>query len=485
MSRADVEAEENPQPAESPNRSAGISPMALLVAGAFFMEFLDGTVIATALPSMALSFGVSAVDLNIGISAYLLTLAVLIPASGWIAERFGARNVFSAALLIFTLSSLFCGLANNVTEFVVMRVIQGIGGAMMVPVGRLAVLRSTSKDQLIKAIATLTWPALVAPILGPPLGGFITTYASWHWIFFINVPLGALAIFLAWRLIPNTTTTAKQPFDIKGFITMGVAMLCLVIGLELCSQQQINLTYALLLLAAGGIALWMAVRHLRDARFPMIRLSSLKVNSFKVTMRGGFIFRTTISAVPFMLPLMFQVGFGMDAFQSGILVLAVFAGNLMMKPATTPLIRHFGFKKLLIGNGLLTALSLLVCAFLTPSSPVILTMVMLFWGGLCRSMQFTGISTLAFADVPDTEMSSANTLFSTSLQLAAGLGVTLGALSIRAGEFIAHEAGIASVPGIAFRLGFVIIALVTALAVIDIARLAPDAGIAVSRKNKK
>lgn len=202
-------------------------------------------------------------------------------------------------------------------------------------------------------------------------------------------------------------------------------------------------------------------------------------------MRGGFIFRTTISAAPFMLPLMFQVGFGLNAFHSGMLVLAVFAGNLMMKPATTPLIRHFGFRKLLLVNGLLSALSLLACAFLTPSSPVMLTMLMLFWGGLCRSMQFTGISTLAFAEVPDSQMSSANTLFSTSLQLAAGLGVTLGALSIRAGEFIATEAGLTSVPGIAFRLGFVIIALVTALAVIDIARLAPDAGSIVSRKAQK
>lgn len=485
MSRADVPQAQNSQPTTSSGRSAGISPMALLVAGAFFMEFLDGTVIATALPDMARSLGVLAVDLNIGISAYLLTLAVLIPASGWIAERFGARNVFVCALLIFTVSSLFCGLAQNVTEFVVMRIIQGIGGAMMVPVGRLAVLRSTPKDQLIKAIATLTWPALVAPILGPPLGGFITTYASWHWIFFINVPLGALAIFFAWRLIPNKTAAAKQPFDVKGFITMGVAMLCLVIGLELCSQQQINITYALLLLAVGGIALWLAVRHLCRATFPMIRLSSLSVHSFRVTMRGGFIFRTTISAVPFMLPLMFQVGFGLDAFHSGILVLAVFAGNLAMKPATTPLIRYFGFKKLLLGNGMLTALSLLVCAFITPASPEVLTMVMLFWGGLCRSMQFTGISTLAFAEVPDSEMSSANTLFSTSLQLAAGLGVTLGALSIRTGEFIAMQTGLASIPGIAFRLGFVIIALITALAVLDVARLAPDAGIGVSRKTRK
>ncbi|MGV8927889.1 MAG: MFS transporter [Ewingella sp.] len=485
MSRADAQPDQTSQSSDNPDRCAGLSPTALLVAGAFFMEFLDGTIIATALPAMAHSFGVSAVDLNIGISAYLLTLAVLIPASGWIAERFGARNVFSAALLIFTLSSLFCGLAHNVTEFVVMRIIQGIGGAMMVPVGRLVVLRTTPKDQLIKAIATLTWPALVAPILGPPIGGFITTYASWHWIFFINVPLGALAIILAWRLLPNKISSGKQPFDIKGFIMMGVAMLCLVIGLELCSKQQVNLTYTLSLLTIGGITLWMAVRHLRNAAFPMIRLDSLKVNSFRITMRGGFIFRTTISAVPFMLPLMFQVGFGLDAFHSGVLVLAVFAGNLMMKPATTPLIRYFGFKKLLIGNGLLSALSLLVCAFLTPSSPEVLTIMMLFWGGLCRSMQFTGISTLAFAEVPDTEMSSANTLFSTSLQLAAGLGVTLGALSIRAGELIATYAGLTSIPGIAFRLGFAMIALVTALAVIDIARLAPNAGDVVSRQAKK
>src|SRR5471030_3352704 len=461
------------------------SALPLLVAGAFFMENLDATVIVTALPQMAKDFGVHPVDMNIGVSAYILTLTVFIPASGWIANRFGTRNIFSLAIVLFTLASILCSASVSLETFTAARMLQGFAGALMVPVGRLVVLKNTQKSDLIRAIATITWPGLVAPILGPPLGGFITTYASWHWIFFINVPLGALAIFLAWRLIPNTPTAAKQPFDIKGFIAMGVAMLCLVIGLELCSQQQVNLTYALLLLTAGGVALWMAVRHLRDAAFPMIRLSSLQVSSFRITMRGGFIFRTTISAAPFMLPLMFQVGFGLDAFHSGILVLAVFAGNLAMKPATTPLIRYFGFKKLLIGNGVLSALSLLVCAFLTPSSPEVLTMVMLFWCWLCRSMQFTGISTLAFAEVPDSEMSSANTLFSTSLQLAAGLGVTLGALSIRAGEFIARQAGLASEPGIAFRLGFVIIALITVLAVIDIARLAPDAGIAVSRKAKK
>lgn len=462
--------------------SGGISGLALLVASAFFMEFLDGTVIATALPDMARAFGVSAIDLNIGISAYLLTLAVLIPASGWMAERFGARNVFSLALIIFTLSSLLCGLTHNVTEFVLMRIIQGIGGAMMVPVGRLVVLRTTPKNQLIKAIATLTWPALVAPILGPPLGGFITTYASWHWIFFLNVPLGLIAIVLAIRMMPNHTPPQKPPFDLIGFVSIGVAMLCLVAGLEVFSQQNLRPVNAVVLIAIGLLALVWAIRYLLRAENPLIRLSSLAVPSFRITMRGGFVLRATISSAPFMLPLMFQVGFGMDAFQAGSLVLAVFAGNLAMKPATTPLIRSLGFKKLLIGNGILCVLSLLLCAFITPDSPRLLTLLLLFCGGLSRSMQFTGISSLAFAEVPAGEMSSANTLFSTSLQLASGLGVTLGALCIRAGDWLTPVLGFSSADGMAFRLGFVIIAAITALALWDIIRLAPDAGRNVSHQ---
>ena len=208
------------------------SAPALLVAGAFFMEFLDGTVIATALPDMARDFGVTAVELNIGISAYLITLAVLIPASGWIADRFGARAIFTLALAIFTLASVFCGLSTEVHIFVAMRILQGVGGALMVPVGRLAVLRTTPKHQLIKAIATLTWPALVAPIIGPPLGGFITRYASWHWIFFINVPLGLAAIILSLRIIPDIRETERRSFDLSGFITTSVAMVSLVTAME-------------------------------------------------------------------------------------------------------------------------------------------------------------------------------------------------------------------------------------------------------------
>ncbi|WP_336997972.1 MFS transporter [Leclercia sp. M50] len=466
----------------SAKAASGISPAALLVAGAFFMEFLDGTVIATALPDMAKSFGVQAVDLNLGISAYLITLAVLIPASGWIADRFGARKVFTLALAIFTLASVLCGLATSVDQFIAMRVLQGMGGALMVPVGRLAVLRTTPKHLLITAIATLTWPALVAPIIGPPLGGFITSYANWRWIFFINVPLGLIAIVLALRIIPDIYEETRRPFDTPGFIATSVAMVSLVYAMEMMGAQEVNTGVTLALLATGMVTMIYALRHFRRTEWPMIRLDALQVPTFRVTMFGGSLFRASISAVPFLLPLLFQVGFGMDAFHSGLLVLAVFVGNLTIKPATTPLLRGLGFKKLLLINGALNVLALLACAFLTPQTPVWVIMLVLYLGGVFRSIQFTAISTLAFADVPSPQMSYANTLFSTATQLAVGLGITLGAIGIRIGEVCSEWLGMASLPGISFRLAFVAIALVCLLGMVDTLRLVKDAGSAVSRK---
>lgn len=462
--------------------SRGLSPAALLVAGAFFMEFLDGTVIATALPDMAKSFGVQAVDLNIGISGYLITLAVLIPASGWIADRFGARKVFAVALAIFTLASVFCGLSTTVDQFVAMRVLQGMGGALMVPVGRLAVLRTTPKHQLITAIATLTWPALVAPIIGPPLGGFITSYADWRWIFFINVPLGIVAIILALRIIPDLHDDARRPFDTPGFIATTIAMVSLVYAMESMGAQQSDGWITFALLAVGAATLIYALRHFQRTEWPMIRLDALQVPTFRVTMYGGSLFRASISAVPFLLPLMFQVGFGMDAFHSGLLVLAVFVGNLTIKPATTPLIRRLGFRKLLLMNGALNVLSLLACAFISPHTPVWLIMLILYLGGVFRSIQFTAVSTLAFADVPSAQMSYANTLFSTATQLAVGLGITLGAIGIRIGEKMGGLLGMTNVPGISFRLAFVAIALICLVGMVDTLRLTKDAGSAVSNK---
>ncbi|HBR5997317.1 MFS transporter [Klebsiella pneumoniae] len=460
------------------------SAPALLVAGAFFMEFLDGTVIATALPDMARDFGVTAVELNIGISAYLITLAVLIPASGWIADRFGARAIFTLALAIFTLASVFCGLSTEVHIFVAMRILQGVGGALMVPVGRLAVLRTTPKHQLIKAIATLTWPALVAPIIGPPLGGFITRYASWHWIFFINVPLGLAAIILSLRIIPDIRETERRSFDLSGFITTSVAMVSLLTAMERLGDRQPQIWPTLALAALGFGCLLYSIRHFRRAAAPMVRLDALQVPTFRVTMYGGSLFRASISAVPFLLPLLFQVGFGMDPFHSGLLVLAVFVGNLTIKPATTPLIRCLGFRRLLLINGALNVCSLLACALLTPQTPVWAIMLILYLGGVFRSIQFTGVSTLAFADVPATQMSDANTLFSTASQLAVGLGITLGAIGIRLGEQVGDWLHLTELPGISFRLSFVFIALICLVGMIDSLHLAKTAGSSVSEKKK-
>lgn len=460
------------------------SAPALLVAGAFFMEFLDGTVIATALPDMARDFGVTAVELNIGISAYLITLAVLIPASGWIADRFGARAIFTLALAIFTLASVFCGLSTEVHIFVAMRILQGVGGVLMVPVGRLAVLRTTPKHQLIKAIATLTWPALVAPIIGPPLGGFITRYASWHWIFFINVPLGLAAIILSLRIIPDIRETERRSFDLSGFITTSVAMVSLVTAMERLGDRQPQIWPTLALAALGFGCLLYSIRHFRRAAAPMVRLDALQVPTFRVTMYGGSLFRASISAVPFLLPLLFQVGFGMDPFHSGLLVLAVFVGNLTIKPATTPLIRWLGFRRLLLINGALNVCSLLACALLTPQTQVWAIMLILYLGGVFRSIQFTGVSTLAFADVPAAQMSDANTLFSTASQLAVGLGITLGAIGIRLGEQVGDWLHLTELPGISFRLSFVFIALICLVGMIDSLHLAKTAGSSVSEKKK-
>lgn len=462
----------------------GLSPAALLVAGAFFMEFIDGTVIATALPDMAKSFGVQAVDLNIGISAYLITLAVLIPASGWIADRFGARKVFTLALAIFTLASVLCGLSESLESFVAMRILQGVGGALMVPVGRLAVLRTTPKHQLITAIATLTWPALVAPIIGPPLGGFITSYANWRWIFFINVPLGVLAIALALRFIPDIHDDERRPFDIAGFIATSVAMFSLVYAMELLGTQQPQDWLTAGLLALGTVTFLFALHHFRHTTWPMIRLDAMSVPTFRVTLYGGSLFRASISAVPFLLPLMFQVGFGMNAFHAGSLVLAVFVGNLTIKPATTPLIRWLGFKKLLLINGALNVLALLACALITPQTPVWVILLVLYLGGVFRSIQFTGISTLAFADVPGPQMSYANTLFSTATQLAVGLGISLAAIGIRIGDEVSEWLALGYIPGISFRLSFVAIAIICLVGMVDTLRLAHDAGSAVSNKSK-
>ena len=468
--------ESRPSPADVESFRSRWRPIALLVAGALFMENLDGTVIATAMPRMADAFGVAPPDLSIGISAYLLTLAVFIPISGWAADRFGARSVFASAIIVFTLSSVLCGMSAGLWAFTGMRVLQGMGGAMMVPVGRLIVLRNTGKSDLISAIAYITWPALAAPVLGPPLGGFITTYASWRWIFFLNAPLGALAFALALVLVPNSRSGSRRSLDFIGFIASGGACLALMYSLELtagASAPWIEVAATSLAGLAMGV---FAVRHFGRVADPLVEASSLTVSSFSVVLAASSLFRMAISATPFLLPLMFQVGFGMNAFQSGLLVLAVFAGNLLMKPATTPVLRRYEFRSTLIVNGLITTALMAGCVFIYPTMPKWIVVALLFMSGLSRSMQFTCFNTLAFADIPQDQISGANTVSSIGQQLSMGMGVALGAIAIKIGDRLAGVFHILAVPAVSYRLAFGVTALVALAAVVESLRLDPAAG---------
>jgi EmrB/QacA subfamily drug resistance transporter len=456
--------------------------VALIVAGTSFMENLDGTVIATALPNMARDFHVEATDLNIGMSAYMLTVAVLIPLSGWVADRLGSRSVFAAATALFTIASVLCGLCDSVASFTAARVLQGVGGAMMMPVGRLVVLRSTERRDLMRAIATITWPALAAPVLGPPIGGLITTTIGWRWIFYLNVPLGIIALGLIFGFVANHRGADRRPFDAIGFLLCGAAIISTMSGLEMVAGPHANGLWAGLLMAGGGALAWLWVYHARHHRHPLVQMGSLRFRTFAVTLLGGSFFRISIGTVPFLLPLLFQVGFGMDALTSGLLVFSVFAGNLAMKILTSPILRRFGFRHVLVVNGVLSALTTAACAGFAPDTPQLVIMAVLFLGGLSRSMEFSAINTLAFVDVPQAETSGANAFFTMMQQLSLGLGIAFGAIGLRV---VASLHG-AAVPGVLdFRLVFLLTAVLPVLAVIDFARLAPDAGALVSGRGKK
>ncbi|MGY2327523.1 DHA2 family efflux MFS transporter permease subunit [Pseudomonas sp. SDT2931_S440] len=454
--------------------------IALLVAVTFFMENLDATVIATALPDIAKTFGVGAVDVNIGMSAYMLAVAVFIPISGWLADRFGSRRVFGWAIVLFSLSSLLCGWSDSLQTFVAARVLQGISGAMMVPVGRLAVLRATEKKDLVRAISFITWPGLVAPILGPPVGGFIVTHASWPWIFYLNLPLGLLALIATLVLIPKHDEVTSRSFDFSGFLLVGVASAALLYGVELLGQSRGSLLQGLLLSAAGVMLGAFAWRHMRRHAQPLLALGVVSVRTFSVCLCGGSIFRVAISTLPFLLPLMFQLAFGLSAFDAGLLVLAVFAGNLAMKPFTTAVMQRWGFRSVLMINGILGVLAIAACALLDERMSWTLILFILFVGGLSRSMQFTLFNTLGFADIPKAQMSDASTLFSMFFQLSMAMGVAIGALLLRFAMNFHGNTGQAATAD--FQLTFLLVAVIAGVALLDNLRLPPRAGESVLQR---
>jgi EmrB/QacA subfamily drug resistance transporter len=460
-------------------KGSGGRGLALLVAGALFMENLDGTIIATAAPRMAVTFRVHPVDINAAMTAYLITLAVLIPVSGWVADRYGARRVFAAAIAIFTVASVLCATSTSLPELVGIRVLQGAGGAMMVPVGRLAVLRTTERTDLLTAIAYLTWPALVAPVVAPVLGGLFTTYASWRWIFVVNVPLGAAALLLALRMVPDLREPAPGALDWAGFALSGVGLAAFVYGLEQIGGGRVDWPLAGSGLGAGAALCVAAGWHMLRTRRPLLDLRIMRIATFRATNVGGSLFRTAISAVPFLLPLMFQDAFGWSPARSGVVVIAVFVGNIAIKPVTSPILRRFGFRGVLVGNGVLTVVTFVLLGLVEQGTPLVLTLLALFASGVCRSMSFTAYNTIGFADIEPELTSAANAFAGTIQQLTVGMGVAVGALALRTAGPLLSLGGAHGAAG-PYHLAFLLLGLLPLAAIVEALRLPRDAGAVVT-----
>jgi len=421
----------------------------LILAVALFMENMDSTVIATSLPAIAVDIQTSPIALKLALTAYLVSLAIFIPISGWMADRFGAKNIFRAAIAVFVVGSIACALSDSLLAFVVSRFLQGIGGAMMTPVGRLVLVRATPKSELVGAMSWLTIPALVGPLVGPPIGGFITTYFTWHWIFLINVPIGVIGIWLATRFLPETESMETPPLDFTGFVLSGLAASGVVFGLSVVSlpalPPMVGFATVTVGLVSGALYLW----HARHAQNPLLALNLFRNQVFRSSVLGGGLFRIGIGAVPFLLPLMFQIGFGLTPFQSGMITFV---------------------------SAIVAAATIAVNGLFTPDTPYALILAMLLAGGFIRSMFFTGVNALAYAEVSAEDTSKATPITAVFQQLAIALGVALAGGILEISQKI--HGGPLTLGD--FHNAFFIVAAVSAAAALSFMRLAPDAGNAVS-----
>jgi len=445
----------------------------LIVAVALFMENMDSTVIATSLPAIAADIGTSPLALKLAVTSYLLSLAVFIPMSGWTADRFGARKVFATAVAVFVIGSIGCALSGSLTGFVLARIVQGIGGAMMTPVGRLVLVRSVDKRALIEAMAWVSIPALVGPITGPPLGGFITTYASWHWIFLINVPIGLVGIALALRYIEDVRIALPDPFDLRGMVLAAIAVAGLAFGLSVIGVGLVPWPIAAGLIAAGAVAFALYLMHARAVAAPVLDFSLLRLAAFRASVFGGFLFRMGIGALPFLLPLLLQVGFGFTPFESGLTTFSATLGALTMKTVAASILKRFGFKPVLVANALLSAAFMAACAAFTAATPFALMVAVLLVGGFFRSLQFTSIGALAYAEVEPARMGRATALAAVAQQLSLSAGVALGASTV---ELTVHAKGSAVITADDFAVAFLVIAAISAASTLIFARLPRDAG---------
>ncbi|MBN9275776.1 MAG: DHA2 family efflux MFS transporter permease subunit [Mesorhizobium sp.] len=400
----------------------------VIVAIAFLMEQLDSTIITTAIPAIAESLDTTPVRLNLAITTYILTLAVFIPVSGWFADRFGARRIFALALFIFTLGSVLCGMADSVGMLLAMRALQGLGGAMMTPVGRLILLRSFPRSGLITAMTYMTLPAIMGPVIGPLLGGVLTTYASWRWIFYVNVPFGCIGILAALRFVDDYRGETVQRFDFAGFLMVGSGAALLQFGLENIGRPTIPTLATTLVLVASVLLLLAFGRYARRVAAPAVDLTLFRFRSFWVGTLAGGLCRVGLNGVPFLLPLMLQVGFGMSPVTSGSLTFVGSFGALLMRPLLSRLLRRFGFKSVLTGSALVGSATVAGFALMQADTPHWMIGLYVFLFGIVRSAQFMTSNTLSYADLPGEKLSRATSLGGVLQQLSVSLGVSIAAM---------------------------------------------------------
>ena len=449
---------------------------ALIIASAMFMEQLDGTVLTTALPTMARDFGVTAPNMSVALTSYLLSLAIFIPASGRVADRFGSSIVFRSAIVVFTVGSMLCGVAPNLPLLVAARIVQGLGGAMMMPVGRLVLLRSVARRDMVSAMSWLLIPALIGPIIGPPVGGFFVTYLDWRWIFFINVPIGILGVVLVTMFIENVPGLKGTRFDGLGLLLSGTSLGCLFFGFELLSHEGQAGT-ALGLLAVGGVFSALYIRHARRCPNPILDLSLMRVPSFGLSVWAGSITRVTQGAQPFLLPLMMQLGFGMTAAQSGSITLATAVGSMGMKAVAPRVLRRYGFRRSLIVNGIVATAGYALCAAFRPGWPVALMFAILMASGFFMSFQFTAYNTVAFDEISHERMSAATSFYTTFQQLMLSVGICVAALALD-GSMILRGHAVAGVAD--FSAAFLIVTAISVTATLVNLRFSPTAGAEIS-----